>query len=44
MFDFLLIVEHLPTFGAENLAVRLGFDVFDLGDEGFPFLAILFNH
>ena len=44
MLNFLLIVEHKPALGAENLPVGFGFDVLDLKYEVFPLFAILFNH
>ena len=44
MLDLLLIVEHEPALRAEHLAIRLRLNEFDLVDEVFPLLAILFNH
>jgi hypothetical protein len=44
MLHLLLIVEHEPALGAENLSVGFGLDVLDLKHKIFPLFTILFNH
>ena len=44
MLDFLLTVEHLPAFDAEDLSIRLLLDHIEFVDEDSPLWRVTLNH
>ena len=44
MLDFLLAIEHLPAFDAQNLTIRLLLDGVKLLDEGMPLFRVSLDH
>lgn len=44
MLDFLLAIEHLPAFDAENFTIRFLLNCVQLLDEGVPLFRVSFYH
>lgn len=44
MLNFLLTIEHLPTFDTEDFTIRLTLDAIESSYEGFPLGRVAFDH